>query len=591
MPERAKRASPYFWRFLREFVLPHRMIIFFLMGNILLRVGLGFWWPFASKTMVDQVLVAHFPAWEILVGIIFIGYVLIVANNALIFVFNRILFRLLMVITQRARTHVADHLLKLPQAFYDASHAGRLLTTAVADPGVITHTLTAGMINALANTLVILGGYVILLHMNALLTLAISAVFPGIVTAFFILRPKMIALAERIRENWGIISGMVAERIAAVRVVRSFAAEATESGRFRDRVLYHRDLHVEYNRHAATYGFVNGISIHMGYMIVFLLGGWLYLQGRTTLGTVVAFYGYFQALWPAVIQICNIPQMIASASGSLTKVFRLLDQPLEIASPPGAPWLDEPIREIAFENVSFRYASNLPWALRDVNLVLNGRQHVGIAGPSGSGKSTLMALLLRYYEPVQGRILINGRPLPEWNLASVRRALAVVPQEIVLFSGTIRENILYTREHRDDETISKALERAEAAEFVSELKDGLDSRIGERGVSLSGGQKQRLSIARAFLANPQVLIMDNCTSALDGETEQRLLASLRETQKEGGALIITHRVASIMHCQRILVMDSGQIVEDGSPHALLEARGYFAGIHARQTQFGPATIS
>ncbi|MEK7765619.1 MAG: ABC transporter ATP-binding protein, partial [bacterium] len=316
------------WRFFREFIAPHRTVVTLLVANILLRVAAGFWWPYANATMVDRVLVAAAPAWKVAMTIILVGFVVLTFNHLLVFLFNRILFRLLVVVTQRTRTRLADRMLKLSQQFYDASHVGRLLTTAVGDPGSITQVMTAGMINALANALIVLGGYVILLNMNVTLTLAITAVFPGMVAAFFVLRPRMYAVSEKIRENWGIIGGMVSEKISAVRVVRSFVAEDVESDRFRKRVERHRDLHLEYNRYAATYGLVNGLSIHLGYMIVFLIGGWFYLQGRATLGTVVAFYGYFSSLWPAVLQICNIPQMLASAAGSLTKVFRLLDEPL-----------------------------------------------------------------------------------------------------------------------------------------------------------------------------------------------------------------------------------------------------------------------
>jgi ABC-type multidrug transport system fused ATPase/permease subunit len=577
------KSMSYFWRFFREFIAPNRMAVTLLVVNVLIRVGLGLWWPYANKTMVDRVLVTHSPAWKIGMIVIVVGYSIIVMNQALVFLFNRLLFRLLMVITQRTRTVVADHLLKLSQQFYDASHAGRLLTTAVGDPGTITHVLTAGMINAFANALIVLGGYFILIRMNPVLTLAITGVFPFMIAAFFWLRPHMRVLSEKIRENWGIIGGMVAEKIGAVRVVRSFAAEDMEAGRFRERVVLHRDLHVEYNRYAATYGLVNGLSIHLGYMIVFLLGGWYYLNGKTTLGTVVAFYGYFQSLWPAVLQICNVPQMIVQASGSLTKVFQLLDVPVKIASKPGAREFDADLREIVCENVSFRYGENLSWSLRNVSLTIHSGTQTGIIGPSGSGKSTLMALLLRYYDPTEGRILVNGVDIKDWELISLRRAFGLVPQEIMLFSGTIRENVLYTHDKRSDAVIMEALERAEAFGFVKEMEKGLDTEVGERGVSLSGGQKQRLAIARALLARPQVLVLDNCTSALDGETEQKLLRTLREFMAGKTACIVSHRVASVAHCAQIVVMDAGRIVELGTADELMEAKGYYADIHAQQS--------
>ena len=575
--------TQYFKRFFIEFIAPHRAVVALLIVNILIRVTLGLWWPYANKTMVDRVLTVDHWSWNVGATVIGIGFCILFANSLLVFLFNRVLFRLLVVVTQRSRMVVAEHLLKLSQRFYDASHAGRLLTTAVGDPGAITHVMTAGMVNALANALIVLGGYVILLHMNPTLTWAISAVFPGMIAAFFWLRPKMRASSERVRESWGIIGGMVAEKVGAIRVVRSFAAEDLESERFGARVKLHAGLNIEQNRYAAIYGFVNGLMIHAGFMIVFVMGGWLYFHGRCTLGTVVAFYGYFQSLFPAVIAVCNLPQQVAQASGSLTKVFRLLDEPLTIASPVDAPRLTEPIREVVFEKVSFRYGPGLPWALREVSTVVRAGEQLGIVGPSGCGKSTLMALMLRYYDPTEGRILVNGRDLREWNLGSIRHAFGLVPQDVILFSGTIRDNIVYTREDRDDAAITRALERSEAAEFVSRLEKGVDTEIGERGISLSGGQKQRLSIARALLTQPEMLVLDNCTSALDGETEQRLLGALREAMAGRSAITVSHRVASVGDCSRVLVMNQGRVIEEGAPARLQAAGGYFAEIFARQS--------
>jgi ABC-type multidrug transport system fused ATPase/permease subunit len=584
--ERRKIEPSFFWRFFREFIAPHRAVVSILIANILVRVTLGLWWPYANKTMVDRVLVSDHWSWSVGIVVIVVGFCILFANSFLVFLFNRVLFRLLVVVTQRSRTVLADHMLKLSQKFYDASHAGRLLMTAVGDPGAITHVMTAGMINALANALIVLGGYVILIHMNLPLTLAITAVFPGMIAAFFWLRPKMRSTSEKIRENWGILCGMVVEKIGAVRVVRSFAAEDFEAERFGKRAFLHRDLHVEYNRYAATYGFINGLLIHIGFMIVFVYGGWLYLKEQATLGTIVAFYGYFGSLFPAVIAVCNLPQMVAQASGSLTKVFKLLDEPIEIASAPDAPRLEEPVREIVFEKVSFRYAPVLPWALRNVSVTIQAGRQVGIIGPSGCGKSTLMALMLRYYDPTEGRILVNGRDLREWELASVRRAFGLVPQDVILFSGTIRENVLYTQGARDDAAIWKALEESMAADFVREHAEGLGTLIGERGVSLSGGQKQRLSIARALLTDPEILVLDSAMSALDGETEQKLLGTLRSFMKGGTAVIVSHRVGSVAACDRILVMDAGRIVEEGPPAELRDGHGYFADIYRQQSALG-----
>jgi ABC-type multidrug transport system fused ATPase/permease subunit len=583
------KQESYFWRFIREFVLPHRWITFLLVCNVLLQVCLSFWTPYAIKEMIDRVLLPHGTLttagtenWGLALWLLFSMAGVIGANKLLSYLFNRLSFKLVAYISQVLRTRVADRLFALSQEYYDSSQIGRLLMTALGDPSNITQQLTMGMINALAQGCVVLGGCLILFWIDVPLSSALVTIFPLMVAAFFIMRPKMVAISGKTRENWGIISGMVAEKVGGIRLVRSFAAEDLESQRFSERTYYHRDLNFVANRYASFYTFLNGLCIHLGYTMVFLVGGWLFFKHRITMGTIAAFYFYFNRLYPAVLAVCNLPQQVLSARGSLDKVFVLLDEPLLIVNRPGAKPFDEPLREIVFEEVSFRYGPQLPQVLNKLSLKIMAGSQVGIVGPSGSGKSTLMALLLRFYEPEQGRILVNGRDLRDWEMHSLRRAFALVPQEQMLFTGTIRENVVYTREKSDDATIWKALEEAEATEFVRELEGGLDSVVGEKGVSLSGGQKQRLAIARALLARPQCLILDNCTSALDGHTEQRLQATLRQVLVGRSAIIISHRASSVSHCNQVLVLDGGRLVEQGSAEELGAASGYFSAIQRQQ---------
>lgn len=584
------RKNSYVWRFVRDFVLPHRMVTAALVANVLLRAGLGLWLPYAAKEIVDRVLVPvgtpETGRVSLMLWLIFGIMLVIAASQALLYLFRRLMFRLVSFISQRLRSKVAEHLLKLSQNYYDGSQLGRLMMTALGDPSNITQQLTMGTIEALSQGFVVLGGCVILFHMNAALSLALMTVFPLMGLIFLVMRPKLVKQSGFTRENWGIMSGMVTEKIAGIRVVRSFAAEDIEAARFRARVDRHTVLNLGMARLTALYGFFNGLSIHLGYMLVFGVGGMLYFKKSISLGTVVAFFGYFNRLFPAVLQICNLPQQVLSARGSLDKVFSLLDEPLLIVNRPGALVFQEPLKSIRFESVTFSYGPQLPKAISALSLELEAGKQVGIVGPSGSGKSTLMALLLRFYEPNEGRILVNGRDIQEWEMQSLRRAFALVPQEPLLFTGSVRENLAYGREAPTEAELWQALEEAEAAEFVRKLEGGLESIIGERGVSLSGGQKQRLSIARALITRPQCLILDNCTSALDGETEQRLQETLRRVLRGRSALVISHRSSSVLHCHQVLVMDAGRVVESGAPAALLAQPGYFAAIHAQQAGMG-----
>jgi ABC-type multidrug transport system fused ATPase/permease subunit len=587
----------YFVRYIKEMVLPHPGAIALLTLNVVLRVGLGLWWPYATRAMVDDVLLPSlstrldhgvvlggiFPLgrYSLVIGV---GLLVLILNFWLLYLFNRLLSRLMAVVTQLTRTSLAARLLRQSQEFYDSSHAGRLLTVALQDPANLTQQLSANIVNALANGLVVLGGYVILVHMSVPLTLAISGVFPLMVLIFFVLQPAMIEQSEVTRESWGILMGMVSEKVNAVRVIRGYATEDAESDAFRRRAYLHADLNVGQTRLRALYGSLNGLCIHLGYLLVFLVGGRLYLQGHTTLGTLVAFIGYFSMLYPAVIQMCTLPQLISEASGSLTKVFQLLDRPPAVVNRPGARGFGDRLESVRFENVWFRYGPEFPWALRGVSLGLGAGEQMGILGPSGAGKSTLMALLLRFYDVAGGRVLVNDVDVRDWDLQGLRRGFGLVPQEPVLFSGAIRENLSFRNSGADEAGLWDALRTAEMADFVRGLPEGLDSVLGERGVSLSGGQRQRLALARALVGRPELLILDNCTSALDGETENRILGALRDTLKGRSAVIITHRAAGVLHCGRLAVLDAGRLAETGTPQELLAEPGYFRDIYTLQAR-------
>ncbi len=588
MSRAARPSAGLFRRYLREMVLPHPGALALLGVNVALRAALGLWWPYAAKAMVDDVLVpslaAHAPfavqRWALLAAV---GVAVLALNFRLQWLFNRLLTRLLAVVAQLTRTRLAAGLLAQSQEFYDASHAGRLLAVALQDPANLTQQLSANIVNALANVAVVLGGACILLHMSPVLALAVGAVFPLMVASFLALRAAMEEQSRVNRESWGILMGMVAEKVHAARVIRGYATEDMESAAFRARATYHAGLNVEQTRLRALYGSLNGLCLHLGYLLVFFVGGELYLRGRATLGTLVAFNGYVTSLYPAVLQVCLLPQLVSEASGSLAKVYELLDRGPTVANRAGAPRLAGRIEELRFEGVSFRYGEHGPWALRGVDLRLRAGERVGVVGPSGSGKSTLMALLLRFYDVGGGRILVNGRDARDWDLASLRGAFGLVAEDPLLFSGSLRDNLRFGRPGAPEEGIWAALADADLEGFVRAQPRGLDSPLGERGLSLSGGQRQRLALARALVASPEALILDNCTSALDAETERRVLGALSRRLEGRSAFIISHRAGAVMGCARVAVLDQGRVSDLGTPAELAGRPGYFRDIVAAQS--------
>jgi ATP-binding cassette subfamily B protein/subfamily B ATP-binding cassette protein MsbA len=314
-------------------------------------------------------------------------------------------------------------------------------------------------------------------------------------------------------------------------------------------------------------------------------GGYLVIKGQATLGVLIAFQGYLWRLLDPVMQISSSISETQRGLASMERVFDVLDKPEEKPDVPNAVEAPERVEEIRFEHVSFEYRQGIP-VVRDLSLVVPGGSVVALVGASGAGKTTVTDLLARFYDPNQGQILLNGVDLRQMRLRSFRGLLGIVQQEVFLFDGTVRENIAYGRLSASDEEVLDAARRANADEFIRRLPEGYDTLIGERGVKLSGGQRQRLSIARALLADPQILILDEATSNLDSESEQLIQASTDELLRDRTTFIIAHRLSTIMHADQIVVLDAGRVVEQGTHHELLRRGGRYADMVARQHRPG-----
>lgn len=316
-------------------------------------------------------------------------------------------------------------------------------------------------------------------------------------------------------------------------------------------------------------------------LVIFWVGGYLFMQGRATIGDITAFQVYTMMLLNPVWQIVNSFSELQRSLAAMERVFDVLETPAD--KPDRADAVEAPlwVESVEFASVDFEYELDRP-VIKDFNLQVPGGSVIALVGKSGAGKTTVTDLLARFYDPTDGAILLNGIDLRDLKLASYRKLLGVVQQEVFLFDGTVRENIAYAQQHVTDAQILDAAQRANAHEFIEKLPDGYDTLIGERGVKLSGGQRQRLSIARALLADPQILILDEATSNLDTESEQLIQASLGELLKGRTTFMIAHRLSTIAHADQIVVMDGGKIVEVGSHDQLIETDGMYAAMVARQ---------
>jgi ATP-binding cassette, subfamily B, bacterial len=316
-------------------------------------------------------------------------------------------------------------------------------------------------------------------------------------------------------------------------------------------------------------------------LLIVWYGGWLYLRGQAQIGDIFAFQIYAVLLLQPIWQIVNSVSQTQRALAAMERVFEVLERPLDKPDAPDAIEAPPQVETIDFQNVSFEYRPGTP-VVKDFGLHVPGGSIVALVGPSGAGKTTLTDLVARFHDPTSGRVLLNGIDLRRLRLREYRSLLAVVQQEVFLFDGTVRDNIAYGRRNVSDDDVEDAARRANAHEFIDRLPEKYDTLIGERGFKLSGGQRQRLSIARAILANPQLLILDEATSNLDTESEQLIQASLAELFKGRTTFVIAHRLSTVAHADIIVAMDQGKIVEVGTHAELMERRGFYFDMVERQ---------
>lgn len=379
------------------------------------------------------------------------------------------------------------------------------------------------------------------------------------------------------------IDARVSEGLSGVRIVRGFGREQREELAY---TLGHHTVirkQMLATRTQRSMALIWELILPIGQVTIVAFGGYLVVKGQATIGVITAFQGYMWRLMDPLMQLSSSISETQRGLAAAERVFDVLEKPQEKPDPPDAVVAPERVAEVRFENVGFAYRADVP-VLHDFNLRVPGGSVVALVGASGAGKTTVTDLVARFYDPTAGRILLNGTDLRQIRLKSFRGLLGIVQQEVFLFDGTVRENIAYGRIQATDDEVLDAARRANADEFIRRLPEGYDTVVGERGVKLSGGQRQRLSIARALLADPQILILDEATSNLDTESEQLIQASLDELLRDRTTFIIAHRLSTITHADQIVVLDAGRIVEQGTHEELLRLGGRYADMVARQVQ-------
>ncbi len=476
------------------------------------------------------------------------------------------------------RNRLFDHLQRLSLGFFERNRAGVIISRLTNDVEAIDQLVTDGVTSLVQNTLTLLGTAILLFVLDWRLALATLAVIPFMSIATAIFRKRSTRAYLAVRERLGLVTATLAEDIAGMRVVHAFTRERASMGNFRKVTERYRDANMQtVVLNGLYFPFVDLLS-SVALAVVLGYGGYLYFEGSVTLGTLFAFMLYVQNFFDPVQQLSQLYGTFLSATAALDKIVDVLDQEPEVTDRPEASELPRVEGNVAFEEVRFGYGDG-PEVLHGLALDVPAGTTVALVGHTGAGKSTIAKLLARFYDPREGRITIDGHDLRDVTQASLRHQLGIVPQEGFLFAGTVRENIAFGRPDARPEDVVRAAQTIGAHDFIFRLEDGYETQLQERGTRLSLGQRQLVALARALLADPRILILDEATSSVDIGTERKIERALRTLLAGRTAFVIAHRLSTIRDADLIVVLEHGRVVEQGTHDELMRARGLYTSLY------------